>query len=327
MKQVTVFRTAAIAAGVAISLAGCSNGSQAVGPLPGAATASASQSSAHPGYARAGIRPASVNGYLYVADDADNVIKVVSNRGYRDAGIISAGIANPLGVTLDKSGNLYVANMQGGNVTEYSPGSTTPTFTYSEAMIQPNSVTTDSHGNLFEGDFRSGINGVVNEYYQGLNSAVASCEPGIGLGGNNGVTGVAVDKNGDVFVAYLTSGTTGGVIEYVNGLSNCYAEPLPISFNYPGGMAFDASGDLVVCETLSNVVDVIAPPYTSVTRTIATGFSQPLSISLSPNNKHAFIAYNHDVVIVDYQTGSTIKVLDNGFDDNGGAVDGPNAVY
>lgn len=70
--------------------------------------------------------------------------------------------------------------------------------------VDPYFVTADARGNIYVGDTGNGsANGVVNEYFQGVNATVASCAPNFRSQGNAGVCGVAVDKNGDVFVLMI----------------------------------------------------------------------------------------------------------------------------
>jgi hypothetical protein len=269
--------------------------------------------------------------YLYVSDLADGVVKILANGSYRDAGAIT-GLSEPVDVTLDKLGNLYVANY-GGSVTQYTPGNTTPAFTYTAGMTHPYGVTADAHGNVFEADAGTGSSSAtVNEYFQGVNTPVASCAPGKSTGGNFGVLGVAVDKKGDVFVAYIPPGSSNGAVaEYAGGLAGCNDKAFPFSFNLPEGLALDANGNLLLCDTLNGVVDVLPPPYTSISRTIGSGFTYPATVRLSKDNKRVFIADNgpNTVTVVYYPTGSNLKVLGtpNGISNVGGAVDGPNAVY
>lgn len=304
-------------------LAGCA------GPSPSGALNPALQTGAVP---KEALEPAIVPHRLYVTDGTKNVVKILKNGTYKSAGVISTGISGPAGDWLDSLGNLYVANSSAATVTEYAPGTTTPSFTYSQFMKVPNAVTTDLHGNVFEADLGAGSNeGQVNDYLQ--SGAVASCLPGLNSGGNTGAYGVAVDKKGDVFVSYALPGSGGGGIdEFQGGLNpSCNDWVVPITDGSPGGIAVDSANDLVLCDPLSRVVYVIPPPYITVPRTIGTGFSKPTQVTLSKDNTLAFVtdAGNGTVTVVNYQTGANIAVLGtkNGLSSPMGAVDGPNAVY
>jgi hypothetical protein len=184
-------------------------------------------------------------------------------------------------------------------------------------MVEPVDVSVDTDGNVYAADFNGNS---VTEYAQGSNKVIASCSPGYQ------VSGVAVNVSGDVFVAYGSN-----IAEYKGGLGSCNAKTLGVTLGFAGGMVLDQHNDLVVCDQVGPTVDVIAPPYKNVTRTIGSGFAQPLHVTLDRENLLAFVADDvaKAVTIVDYQTGANVKRLGraNGLIDPSGAVDRPNADY
>ncbi|MBV9027714.1 MAG: hypothetical protein JO311_03795 [Candidatus Eremiobacteraeota bacterium] len=96
-------------------------------------------------------------------------------------------------------------------------------------------------------------------------------------------------------------------------------------------MALDAHDNVVLAEAQGGVVDVIAPPYTSISRTLYAGFGVPIDVKLSKDNTRAFVTdgQSNTVEIVDYQTGANLMTLgaQEGLSNVNGAVDGPNAIY
>ena len=299
---------AALALGVAC-LSGCGGPQSSVSTMPAATI--------HPVQRSVAFRPAAYTAprALYVLDYATGVVDVLKNKTYQEIGSISDG-GTPWDVNLDRSGNVYIAN-NAGRVDEFPPNSSTPSFTYTAGMSLPFSVTVDDHGDVFEVD-----NSTVNEYYQGVNKVLYTCSI------SPFPTGIAVDSNNDVFVG--VGGGSDQIFEFVGGLRGCNATVLGVSI-YASGMAVDKAGNLVVCG--SGTVDVIAPPYTGVTRTIGSGWVSPWTVAISRDNKYAFVTdINHSrqvVQVVNYQTGANVTTLGGG---NGlvqplAAVDGPNAVY
>lgn len=313
------------------TLAGCAGSATSdkylpAGALPPQRAGVATRPAELPSQLRSRIRR-----LLYVTDTLGNAVKIFKNGSYRDAGAITAGISGPIGDFLDKRGNLYVANYNSADVTEYSQGATTPSFTYSAGLVVPFHITTDAHGNLYVADTNKASNGFVAEFFPGVNSVVQACTPGSN-GDNAGATGVAVDANGDVFVAYiLPGGTSGAIAEYPAGLKSCNQQTLPVQLGAPADVTLDKANDLIVPDQLAKTIDVIAPPYTSVTRTIGSGFSLPVQVTLSKDNTLAFVTdpQNGTVTVVNYQTGANVTVLgtQNGLSQPYAAVDGPNAVY
>jgi hypothetical protein len=260
---------------------------------------------------------------LYVADADGPAVKILRNKTYREIGAITSGIQTPNGMVLDKRGNLYVANDSVPSITEYAPNSTSPSFTYSLGMQSAISVNVDAHGNVYEADGT----GYARQYSQGSGAPVAGCTPT----GATAVSGVAVDAANDVFVSF-EAGAVGAIAEYPGGFGDCSHEKvLSAPLVYPYGIAVDKNNDIIVADAGNAQVDVIDPPYSSVTRTIGSGFLEPSTVTLSRNDKLAFATdYQvHDVFVINYQTGAMITTLGSvyGLGDPTAAVDGPNAVY
>jgi sugar lactone lactonase YvrE len=108
--------------------------------------------------------------WLYVADTTKSNIYIYDlDHGASQIGEISAGLGGPFGMTIDGSGNLYVANQNiPGNVAIYPPGKTKPTLTLSEDLYVPQGVAVDSGGNVW----------ITNREYDGGQSGIAVFPPG-----------------------------------------------------------------------------------------------------------------------------------------------------
>lgn len=297
-------------------LAGCS--SSGMSPAPASAPM------------RAITNPAQYAGLsdLYVADYETGRIVLLKNDGYTPDGSITTGINGPWDVTLDQAGNLYVANANGHNVTEYAPGASTPSFTYSFAMLSPRLLSVDRQGHLFEADF-TGYDGPgrVNEYDQGSNELLNSCAVG-------GLWGVATDSSGDVFVDYnMPHGGGGRIAEFKGGLAGCSPTVLGVTLGDATGLVLDRRDDIIVGDFYANRIDVIPPPYSTIARRLATARRGPNFLSIDKANKRVFVSvngfYHSYVLVMDYATGKLRQQLGygrGGFDSPFGVADGPNAV-
>ena len=295
-------------------LSGCAGATPKDGFAPGLTA-----NSNHSGQ-KAPIAPSSYLGArdLYVADLHSNSIKILKNKSYAELGQITNGIDGPQSVSLDRHGNLYVANLDGGNVTEYAPNGTTPLFTYSDQLSEPTRVAADAHDNVFVADQSDDK---ILQYFQQSNTLAAACSQ------SGFILGIAVDSSNDVFV----STSSGQLIEYPGGLAGCNATVLGVSI--PGaafGMTVDKQNDLVVCNTSGGTIDVIAPPYSSVTRTFGSSLAEPVNVTLNRDNKLAFVVdWEKDVQVYNFATGALVQTLGTpyGLTNPFSAVDGPNAVY
>jgi DNA-binding beta-propeller fold protein YncE len=261
---------------------------------------------------------------LFVADYGLDAVEILTNKTWQNIGSITTGIDKPDGTFADKKGNLYISNAGTVDITEYKPGKGSPKYTYSAGMENPTDVSVDSRGNVYEADFEGGF---VAEYAQGSNTQSEECAI------TGWVGGVAVDKSGDVFVAFYNKDTDAGQIdEYAGGLSGCNATVLGPSLVFPGGMAIDAKGNLVVCDQDNNTVDIIDPPYSSISSYLGSGYSDPLHVRIGKKDKLAYVDnYNFGdatVWVEDYPSGSVVATLgtSNGLSAPLSAVDGENEV-
>jgi hypothetical protein len=89
---------------------------------------------------------------------------------------------------------------------------------------------------------------------------------------------------------FVTLADAHQIIEYPRGLfrSNCTATVLHVSVTAIG-IAIDPLGNLVVCLASAGIVNMIAPPYTSITGTLATGLAQPWMITINRPGTQAYI--------------------------------------
>jgi DNA-binding beta-propeller fold protein YncE len=341
-KSLTVFTAAGATAAVAL-LAACSSGSQGVNTLP---SSTASQSRVASGdLMRSGVAPKflslirSLQGAhvvnpakkkkglkdLYVSDFGTGAVEILANGTWTETGTITSGLDGPDGIFADKKGNVYVANYAGLDIQEYAPNGTSPSFTYNASMIDPIGVDVDAKGNVYEADYDDGGGaGPINEYAQGTNTVLNTCSPG------GSVEDVAVDKAGDVFADLNFAAGGAGVVEYKGGLSGCSETTLITSLSFAGGMAMDKHGNLLVCDQLGPTVDVIKPPYTSVSGTLGSGYSDPFHVTINKKNNQAYVADlgNANVQVLSYPSGSNVATLNsaNGLSDPAAAVDGQNEV-
>jgi len=256
---------------------------------------------------------------LYVDDAGLNVVDVLANNSWTYSGSISASINGPDGNWVDKKGNIYVANYGGPYITEYNKAGNL-IYTYSSGITDPVAVTTDKKGHVFAADFNGNF---VTEFNQQSNTPVATCYPG-GYG-----EGVAVDKHGNVFVAW-TNFSIGIITEYAGGLSGCNGTNLSVPLQWVGGMVIDKKGNIVICDQLALAVDIIPPPYTSVSSTLGSGWTDPFHVTINKKNKQAYVADagTGEVTVLSYPGGTVQAVLNssNGISLAYSAVDGKNFV-
>ncbi len=180
-------------------------------------------------------------GNLYIADTANNVIRMVGTNGVIStvAGTVNLGLGysgdggpatsaqlkTPDGVVVDSAGNLYIADSGNEVIRKVTPDGVIMTFAgggsppllsvgdggpaTSASLGSPGGLAVDSGGNLYIAD--SGGNRVRQVTPDGIITTVAGGAPpfnrNIGDGGPatsailNSPTSVAVDSSGDLYIA------------------------------------------------------------------------------------------------------------------------------
>jgi hypothetical protein len=264
---------------------------------------------------------AKVDKDVFVSDGLSSVF-LFANKTYKPAGSIT-GLDVPDGITVDKAGNLYVANVNGKNVTEYAPGSSSPSCTYDAGMVDPINVAVDAKGDVFVSDFNDlNAPGYVDEFKQCADKIVQQYSI------TKGPEGIAIDSKGDIFVSFFNPSFNGGFIEFPKGKTK--GVDLSVTVGSPAGLAIDKKGNLLA-DDQEGSIDVIAPPYTTATP-LVSGLQDPFHVALSKNGKLLFNANAGDpstATIYSYPAGKLLDTIgsSNGLDGAEGIVDSPNAVY
>lgn len=262
------------------------------------------------------------SGNLYVADTGNNRIlyfpagSTTATRVYGQSSSFTASIANnggvsatslnqPLGLTLDSSGNLYVADMGNNRILYFPAGSTTATRVYGQSssfttntsnkggvsatsLSQPSDVALDSSGNLYVADYNN-----TRVLYFPASSTTATRVYGqsgsftTNSGNHGGVgpntlelpSGLTLDSSGNLYVAdagnnrilfFLAGSTTATGVYGQQGnfnSSNVNHGALGAdSLSQPSGMILDSGGNLYVADAGNNRVLYFPVSSTTATR-------------------------------------------------------------
>jgi sugar lactone lactonase YvrE len=181
-------------------------------------------------------------GNLYIADAGNNLIRKMTSTGVVNtlAGGDTTGSVNgtgvnasffdPLGVTVDGSGNVYVADAGNNLIREISPAGVVTTLAGNGANA------TTSNGTLSASSF-------------------------------NNPTGVAIDKAGNIYVAnYLNDNilevSPAGVVSTFAGSGQQGAtngSAASATFYFPNNIALDGAGNIYVADGVNNLIRVITP--------------------------------------------------------------------
>jgi len=241
-------------------------------------------------------------GNVYIADTGNSRIRKLtaggtistyagsSSAGYGGDGgaATSAQLDLPIGLTLDASGNLYIADYGNNVVRKVTPGGTISTVAGSgvqgysgdggqatkAAMYGPQAVALDSAGNLYVADSQNSRIRVVTP--GGTIGTVA----GTGIAGYTGDGGLAtlaqivnpaglvVDSSGSIYLSDSASVVrkvypNGPIFTIAGNTTLGYSGDgglaLSAQLNSPTGLGLDASGNVYVADTSNQAIRLLQP--------------------------------------------------------------------
>jgi len=247
-------------------------------------------------------------GNVYVADAGNNKIRMISTAGMVStfAGTGIAGSSNvadsvsfnsPLGVAVDGSGNVYVADYGNNLIRKVTQAGSVNTLAGSGAkgahdgldtvasFNLPEALAVDAAGNVYVADNGNDLIRKITPAGQ-VSTFAGSGQPGKsdGAGGAasfNSPFGIAVDAAGNVYVAdsgnnLIRMITPGGVVTTIAGSGSKGAKDgagRAASFNTPSGIAVDKSGNIYVADENNNLIRKISPggAVTTISKTHNNG--------------------------------------------------------
>jgi sugar lactone lactonase YvrE len=222
------------------------------------------------------------SGNLYIADYLDNrvrkvspggIISTVAGKGDSNVPIgdggpaIKAALAGPLGVTVDASGNLYIADTYFGLVRKVSPDGMITSIAgrnfYTNGLSDigfPTDLASDLSGNIVAATMASGVRKIAP------NGSVTTIVPQNELGitaDSSGNLYVADGGLGGIGVAHVRRIAPDGSIadiagNGVNGYSGDGGPALAASLSpAAAGITVDTAGNIYIADVFNNVIRVL----------------------------------------------------------------------
>ncbi|AYL95827.1 MBG domain-containing protein [Mucilaginibacter celer] len=235
---------------------------------------------------------ADASGNLYVTDAGSYLIRKITTAGvvttFAGSGVsgsadgtgTAASFNFPEQISIDGSGNLYVADGY-STIRKITPAGVVSTLPYS--FNSPFGVTVDKSGNIYVSDFSNQIfkiSGGVKTVLAGSGAVGAANGTGAAATFNN-PNFIAVDALGNVYVADSSNGlvrkiTPSGVVTTLAGSGapgTANGTGTAASFNFPFGIAVDASGNVFITDETGNQVRKIVATGYGISPALPPGLS------------------------------------------------------
>jgi len=246
---------------------------------------------------------------LYVGDNQNSRIDVydatTKKQNPPPMRTITEGVDEPYGLTTDKSGNLYVANLGDDTVTVYAPNSSKPKTTIKNGLNDPFDVKVDGFGNVYVANNPDGADPFIQEYPKGASQPSSTwTAPVLGV-----ITGIALldpMQKGETSIyalefAAVQSGGTGELLSCYPGNSAC--KSAGYTFGVTGGIAVaESPGERKPFEFL--VADNAIPGVDTFVSGQLNGqlvtAGSPEGIALNATDSRLYVASGSSESIVEY---------------------------
>jgi hypothetical protein len=205
------------------------------------------------------------DGTVYIADTGNATIRTVAGPASSEPGIIhsiagrwaprqNVELSEPMGIALDRAGNLYVADY-GANTIDVLYGTSSTKAGQLEIlahMVAPGSVAVTLDGGIvFASSPQTGVILAINTQTHEIRTPALNPSKAFAAAQKNTnssritPTGLAVDGGGNLFVAYSDPGASYDEILRLDAFS-AKMTLAARGLSSPGDIAFDAKGDLFV---------------------------------------------------------------------------------
>lgn len=193
--------------------------------------------------------------------------------------VITEGINYPGYCAIDASGNLWVANIGGIDVTEYLKGSTALHTTITNGLTYPIGIAIDHKGNLYVSNFRPYSAQNIQVYPPGSTAPSRTITDGVST-----PVGLAVDEHDTLYAT--TQNLPSQIEEYRFGKSKPF-RVITADLSYPQGLAIGNNGWLYVANAgqysdEQAILEFSPDSVTPSSRKITKGLFGPLGVAYYP---------------------------------------------
>ena len=212
------------------------------------------------------VAPPGVPGTLLATYSNANIIEKFDMATGNDLGVFAnTGLNEPVGMTFDSAGNLYVANFAGNSIEKFSPTGTDLGIFANIGLDGPFDVAFDNSGNLYVANAHTGS----AQFQPGYIEKFSPTGTDLGVFANTGDDPqyLAFDTTGNL---YLTTGNTEGIFKITpDGTSSIFA-----NFVSGSGLSLDSAGNVYASRCFAHDIVKYSPTGTFLSN-FAGGFGCP----------------------------------------------------
>ncbi len=223
------------------------------------------------------------NGYVYIANTFDSMIKEWRASSNLVTALVSSGLAGPHGIAVDGAGNVYIADTNDGAIKEWNVVEQQLITLVSSGLDDPVGVAVDVFGNVYIADTG---NNAIKEWNASTRQVTTL------VSGLNEPFGVAVDVAGNVYIA----DSYNNAIKEWNASTGEVTTLVSSGLSSPVGVAVDGSGNVYIADTDNNAIKEWSASTGQVTTLVSSGLNVPGGVAVDGNGS-VYIADNLNYAI------------------------------
>jgi hypothetical protein len=249
---------------------------------------------------------------LYVAQPGANAVLIYKQSGTNQSpsGKLTAGLNSPEGVWVAANHDIYVTNFLASDIVVFKRGAKTAYKTLKDPGQEPEDPVVDTAGDVYVTNFQTSSQGPgsVSVYAGGKTKPTSK----LAVPNNTDVLWCALDNHHDLYVGYF--GSSGPALgKFKNAKGNLIA--VNANFQFPGGLQFDTTQDLLLADESLGTLDVFELPNPSPSQVIsAPGGGSVTGVALNIAGKDVYLADSTNAAVYEfsYPAGALVDTITKG---------------